>query len=58
MLTTWSVAAGASSGGEHAMDHGSGDAAASAGRPEFARVNLGDGGRFFQVLDDASDAID
>ena len=58
VLTTWSVAAGATPGGEHAIDHGGGDAAASAGRPEFARVNLGDGGRFLQVLVDASNAID
>ena len=36
VLTTWSVAAGATSGGEHGIDHGVGDAAASAGRPGFA----------------------
>jgi hypothetical protein len=45
VLTTWSVAAGATPEGEHGIDHGVGDPAASAGRPGFARVNLGDGGR-------------
>lgn len=44
VLTTWSVAAGATSGGEHGVDHGHDDEAASSGRPGFARVNLGDGG--------------
>lgn len=58
VLTTWSVAAGAASGGEHGIDHGDGDAAASAGRPGFARVNLGDGGWSVQVLVDASDDVD
>jgi len=59
VLTTWSVAAGASSGGEHGADYGgSGGAAASAGQPGFARVDLGNGGRFVQVLVDASDSID
>jgi hypothetical protein len=55
VLTTWSVAAGAISGGEHGIDHGDGDAAASAGRPGFTRVNLWDGGRPVQVLVDTSD---
>jgi len=36
VLTTWSVAAGATSGGEHGIDHGDGHAAASAGGPGFA----------------------
>ena len=58
VLTTWSVAAGATSGGEHGIDHGDGDAAASAGRPGFARVNLGDGGRSVQLPVDASHAVD
>ena len=58
VLTTWSVAAGATSGGEHGIDHGDHDEAASSGRPGFARVNLGDGGWSVQVLVDASDAID
>ena len=58
VLTTWSVAAGPTSGGEHGIDHGDGDAAASAGRPGFARVNLGDGGWSVEVLVDASDATD
>ena len=57
VLTTWSVAAGATSGGEHGSDHGHGDAAASAGRHGFARVNLADGGWSVQVLVDESDAI-
>jgi hypothetical protein len=48
MLTTWSVAAGATSGGDRGIDHGD-DAAASAGWPRFARVNLGDGGWSVQV---------
>ena len=40
VLTTWSVAAGAISGGEHGIEHGDDDAAASSGRAGFARVNL------------------
>jgi hypothetical protein len=36
VLTTWSVAAGATSGGEHGIDHGDGHAAASAVGPGFA----------------------
>lgn len=58
VLTTWSVAAGATSGGEHGIDHGDGDATASTGRPGLARVNLWDGGGFSQVLVEASDALD
>jgi hypothetical protein len=42
VLTTWSVAVGATSGGEHGIEHGGHDAAASAGRPEIARVHLGE----------------
>ena len=53
VLTTWSVAAGATSGGEHGVDHGDHDEAASSGRP-VARVNLGDGGWSVQVLVDSS----
>jgi hypothetical protein len=53
-LTTWSVAAGATSGGEHGIDHEDGHAAASAGLPGFARVHLGDGGWSVQVPVDAS----
>jgi hypothetical protein len=34
VLTTWSVAAGATSGGEHGIDHGDHGEAASSGRPE------------------------
>jgi hypothetical protein len=33
VLTTWSVAASATSGGEHGVDHGGHDEAASSGRP-------------------------
>jgi len=58
VLTTWSVAAGASSGTEHGTNYGGSGAAASAGQPGFARVNLGNGGRFVQVLVDASGSID
>ena len=57
VLTTWSVAAGATSEGEHGIDHGDhGDhgEAASSGRPGFSRVNLGDGGWSARVLVDAS----
>ena len=43
VLTTWSVAAGATSGDEHGIDDGGGHSAASAGRPGFARATLGDG---------------
>jgi hypothetical protein len=57
VLTTWSVAAGATSGGEHGIDHGDHDEAASSGRPGVAGVNLGDGGWSVQVLVDASYAI-
>jgi hypothetical protein len=57
VLTTWSVAAGATTGGEHGVDHGDHDEAASSGRPRFARVNLGDGGWSVQMLVDASYAI-
>ena len=58
VLTTWSVAAGANPEGEHGMDHGVDDGAATAEGSGFARVNLGDGGWDVQVLVDASDAID
>jgi hypothetical protein len=44
VLTTWSVAAGATSGGEHDIDHGGHDEAASSRKLEFTRVNLGEGG--------------
>ena len=57
VLTTWSVAAGATSEGEHGIDHGDhGDhgEAASSGRPGFSRVNLGDGGWSARVLVAAS----
>lgn len=54
VLTTWSVAAGATTGGEHGVDHGDHDEAASSGRPGFARVNLEDGGWSVLVLVDAS----
>jgi len=54
VLTTWSVAAGATSAGEHGIDHGDHDEAASSGRPGFAGVNLGDRGWSVQVLVDAS----
>ena len=37
VLTTWSVAAGATSESEHDIGHGVGEAAASAARPGFAR---------------------
>jgi hypothetical protein len=57
VLTTWSVAAGATSGGEHGIDHGDHDEAASSGRPGFAGVNLGDLGWSVQVFVDASFAI-
>jgi hypothetical protein len=58
MLTTWSVAAGANPEGEQGMDHGGHDGAASAERPGFARVNLGNGGWHVQALVSASDAMD
>ena len=58
VLTTWSVAAGANHEGEHGMDHGADDGAAIAEGFGFARVNLGEGGWYVQVLVDASDAID
>jgi len=54
VLTTWSVAAGATSGGEHGIDHGHHDEAASSGRPGSAGVNLGDRGWSVRVLVDAS----
>jgi hypothetical protein len=58
VLTTWSVAAGATSGGEHGSDHGHGDAAASARRHGSARVSLADGGWSMPVHVDESDAIE
>jgi hypothetical protein len=58
VLTTWSVAAGANPEGEHGMDHGADEGAAIAEGSGFARVNLGNGGWFVQVLVDASDVID
>jgi len=58
MLTTWSVAAGATSEGEQGMDHGVHDGAASAERAGFARVKLGNGGWHVPALVAASDAID
>jgi hypothetical protein len=54
VLTTWSVAAGATSESEHGIDHGADDEEASSERPGFARVNLGDGAWSVQVLVDAS----
>jgi hypothetical protein len=43
LLTTWSVAIDAISGGEHGVDHPVDDAAASAGRPGLSRVHLWEG---------------
>ena len=40
VLTTWSVAAGATSAGEHGIDHGDHEEAASSGRPGFAGDSL------------------
>ena len=40
VLTTWSVAAGATSAGEHGIDHGDHHDAASSGRPGFASDSL------------------
>jgi hypothetical protein len=57
VLTTWSVAAGATSGGEHGIDHGDHDEAATSGRPGFAYVNLGDGGWSVQLPVDGSHAL-
>jgi hypothetical protein len=58
ILTTWSVAAGATPEGEHGMDHGVDAGAAIAEGSGFAPANLGNGGWNVQVLVDASDAID
>ena len=54
VVTTWSVAAGATSGGEHGIDHGDRDEAASSGRPGFAGANVEGRVWSVQVLVDAS----